>query len=176
MLKRLKKSLAIFLISTLVMPTCTNQDQKIDIVQAKSVETVVEMPKYDFTPQVVEVKTIEAPRFTNAEIDLLALVTMAEAEGEPEYGKRLVIDTVLNRVDSEHFPDTIKEVIYQPHQFTSMHNGRVDRCYVRNDIRKLVEEEIDKRTNNEVMFFHANRYGDYGTPTLQVGNHYFSIY
>ena len=101
---------------------------------------------------------------------------MAEAEGEPDYGKRLVIDTVLNRVDSEHFPDTIKGVIYQPSQFTSMHNGRVNRCYVSDDIRKLVIEEIDKRTNNEVMFFHADRYGKYGTPTLQVGNHYFSSY
>lgn len=176
MFKRFMQSLAIFSLTMLMMPTCAGPDQKIDIVQAKTIETVVEMPEYSSSPQVLEIKEIEKPRFTNVEIDLMALVTMAEAEGEPEYGKRLVIDTILNRVDSEHFPDTIKEVIYQPHQFTSMHNGRVDRCYVDDNIRKLVLEEIDKRTNGEVMFFHANRYGKYGKPMLQVENHYFSSY
>lgn len=29
---------------------------------------------------------------------------MAEAEGEPEEGQRLVIDTILNRVDDPCFP------------------------------------------------------------------------
>ena len=32
------------------------------------------------------------------DIELIAIVTMAEAEGECEEGKRLVIDTILNRV------------------------------------------------------------------------------
>ena len=103
--------------------------------------------------------------YSDEEIELIALVTMAEAEGESEEGQRLVIDTILNRVDHERFPDTINEVIYQPNQFTSMWNGRVDRCYV-----------IENRTNHEVMFFTAGRYGKYGTPMFQVGNHYFSSY
>ena len=68
------------------------------------------------------------------DIELIALVTMAEAEGECEKGKRLVIDTILNRVDSKHFPDTVYDVVYQKNQFTSMWNGRVDRCYVKEDI------------------------------------------
>lgn len=50
---------------------------------------------------------------TQEEIELIALVTMAEAEGECEYGQRLVIDTILNRVDDPHFPDTVHEVVYQ---------------------------------------------------------------
>ena len=95
---------------------------------------------------------------------------MAEAEGECEQGKRLVIDTILNRVDSEHFPDTV----YQPNQFTSVWNGRVKRCEVQNDICKLVTEEMTNRTNSEVLFFTANEYGKYGTPMFNVGNHYFS--
>lgn len=69
------------------------------------------------------------------DIDLIALVTMAEAEGESEYGKRLVIDTILNRVDSEYYPNTVFEVVYQPDQFSSIWNGRADRCYVTDEIR-----------------------------------------
>ena len=110
------------------------------------------------------------------EINLIALVTMAEAEGESEHGKRLVISTILNRVDSElrYFPDTVAEVIYQPNQFSSMWNGRVDRCYVDADICELVRDELKSRTNNDVLYFHADRYGKYGTPLLVEGNHYFS--
>ena len=116
------------------------------------------------------------PDVSDKEIELLALVTMAEAEGESEKGKRLVISTILNRVDSElaYFPDTITEVIYQPNQFSSMWNGRVDRCYVDEDICELVRDEIKSRTNTKVLWFHARKYGKYGTPMFSEGNHYFS--
>lgn len=114
--------------------------------------------------------------YTDQEIELIALVTMAEAEGESEEGKRLVIDTILNRVDHERYPDTVEEVIYQPSQFSSMWNGRVDRCYVDEDICELVREEIEDRTNDEVMFFTAGRYSKYGEPMFVEGNHYFSRY
>ncbi len=110
------------------------------------------------------------------DIELIALVTMAEAEGESEYGKRLVIDTILNRMDSEHYPDTASEVIYQPSQFSSMWNGRVDKCYVIDEICLLVEEELQERKNYEVIFFTAGDYSKYGTPMFQEGNHYFSSY
>lgn len=110
------------------------------------------------------------------EIELIALVTMAEAEGEPEEGKRLVIDTILNRVDFGEFPSTVTEVIYQPEQFSSMWNGRIDECYVMEEICQLVEEELKYRLNKEVMFFTAGGYGKFGVPMFQVGNHYFSSY
>lgn len=44
---------------------------------------------------------------------MLAKIAMAEAEGESIETKILVILTVLNRVDSGGFPDTIEEVIFQ---------------------------------------------------------------
>lgn len=134
----------------------------------------------DDEPIVVEgiVEIVEEPEIDISEedIELIALVTMAEAEGECEEGKRLVIDTILNRVDSEHFPDTVREVIYQKDQFSSMWNGRINRCYVKDDICQLVREEMMTRTNYEVAFFHARRYGNYGVPMFSVGNHYFSSY
>ena len=69
-------------------------------------------------------ETVDEPiiSVSNDDIELLALVTMAEAEGESEEGKRMVIDTILNRVDSERFDNTISEVIYAPNQFTSIWN------------------------------------------------------
>lgn len=113
---------------------------------------------------------------TKEEVDLIALVTMAEAEGETTLGQRLVIDTILNRVDDEHFPDTVYDVIYQPDQFTCMWNGRVERCYVMPEMVELVKEELLDRTNYDCIFFMADDYSEYGVPMFQENNHYFSSY
>lgn len=113
---------------------------------------------------------------TREEIDLIARLVMAEAEGESEYGQRLVIDVILNRVDhpAKYMPDTVTEVIYQPSQFSPMWNGRFDRCYVKPELVELVKEELVSRTNYDVIFFRTNHYSQYGTPMFQEGAHYFS--
>ena len=133
---------------------------------------VIKLPSISTTEEPIK----EEAQMTDKDIKLIALATMAEAEGECEEGKRLVIDTILNRVDSEYFPDTVQDVIYQPHQFSSMWNGRVERCEVREDICQLVKEEVKSRTNHNVMFFTAGGYSNYGTPMFQVEDHYFSSY
>lgn len=156
-------SLLVLNISFSIVKACNKEEEPVAI---DVIKIVTDIP----------IETIEGPMFTDEEIDLIALVTMAEAEGECEEGKRLVIDTILNRVDSEHFPDTVYDVIYYPNAFESMWNGRVDRCYVMDDIRQLVLEEIESRTNYEVVFFTAGRYSIYGVPMFQVENHYFSKY
>ena len=117
----------------------------------------------------------EEPIMSEDDIELIALVTMGEAEGECEEGKRLVIDTILNRVDYDlYFPNTVREVIYQRNQFECVTNGRLNRCYVDEYFCQLVREELEYRTNYDVMYFRADRYGEYGTPMFRVGNHYFS--
>lgn len=74
---------------------------------------------------------------------LLAKIAMAEAESECIICKALVIGTVLNRVESDRFPDSIREVLYQKNQFTPVQNGRFDSiepnedCY---EALRLIEE------------------------------------
>ena len=148
------------------------------------IEPLVE-PVDPIVEETIEVEPVieEAPiiihksvTLTDEEIDLIALVTMAEAEGECEEGKRLVIDTILNRVESIYFPNTVYEVVYQPNHFSAMWCDRITKCYVDEDIRQLVIEECKARLDYEVVFFTAGRYGKYGEPMYQVGNHYFSSY
>jgi len=58
---------------------------------------------------------------------LLTELIVYEARSEPLEGKRLVAKTVLNRVEHKSWPDTIKEVIYEPKQFSyieDMHKQR----------------------------------------------------
>ena len=127
--------------------------------------------------EIVEtMKQNEKTYISDEDLELLALVTMAEAEGESELGKRLVIDTVLNRVDSSYYPNTISGVIWQKGQFSSMYNGRVNKCYVSDDICRLIKEELEYRRDNSVIYFRTGYYSSYGKPMYQVGNHYFSSY
>lgn len=113
---------------------------------------------------------------TDEEVKLIALLTMAEAESECEYGQRLVIDTVLNRMDSENFPDTVNDVVYQKNQYSSMTGERVTRCWVMEELCELVRSELKERTDYDVVFFRTKHYHTFGTPLFQVGAHYFSKY
>lgn len=116
--------------------------------------------------------------FTEEEMRLIAQLVMAEAENQSELGKRLVIDTVLNRVDhpDPQFPDTVYEVIYQKNQFSPVASGSFDRCYVTEENLQLVREEIERRTDHDVIYFRAGKYGNYGVPMYCVGDHYFSSF
>lgn len=139
-----------------------------------SANKIGESAKKEKVADVSEPVTKNNISITEFEIQLIALITMAEAEGEPEYGQRLVIDTILNRVDSERFPNTVTEVVYQKNQYECVTNGRVDRCYVKDDILQLVREEIKNRTNSDVIFFRTKHYSPYGTPMFRECCHYFS--
>ena len=56
----------------------------------------------------------------------LAVAIYFEARGEPIDGQMLVAETIINRVDDERWPDTICEVVQQPHQFSFYSDGLPD--------------------------------------------------
>lgn len=139
----------------------------------------IPQPVVSKAPVVQPEEPMEEPNavtLTQEEIDLIALSVMAEAEGEPEEGQRLVIDTILNRVDDPRFPGNVHDVIYQKNQFAGMYGERIERCYVKEELVQLVREELENRTNSEVVFFRTGHYHSYGVPLFQVGAHYFSSY
>lgn len=70
---------------------------------------------------------------------LLAKIAMAEAEGCNTRTKTLIIMCVLNRVWSDEFPDTIKDVIFQENQFSPIDNGRWDRVEPNEDCYEAVK-------------------------------------
>lgn len=160
------------LIIGLICSTCavTGYDSvKVDtgVVEVMSVTNNHENKRHSI--ETIEIK----PLLTQEEIELIALVTMAEARGESELGQRLVIDVILNRVD-RGFGDTVHDVIYKPNQFTSVWDGQVDKCRVTEDVRKMVVEELHNRTNTDVLYFRTKHFHKFGTPLFQEGAHYFS--
>lgn len=179
---RITKILAITLTLLLTIASCASYEKPINN-ESIGVTEAVTMTSSTYAPPIADEVVLvsegifeDEKRISDEDIALIALVTMAEAEGECEEGQRLVIDTILNRVDSEYFPDTVHGVVYQPNQFSPMWNGRIERCEVREDICQLVQEELTSRTDYDVMFFTAGQYSEYGVPMFQVENHYFSSY
>lgn len=112
------------------------------------------------------------------EMEMLAQLVQAEAGNQDLTGKRLVADVVLNRVDSEKFPDTIEEVIFQknPVQFCVTVDGAFER--VGGDVSEecfeavRMEWERETRLDGEVMYF--NTVHENGKNPFKHGDHWFS--
>lgn len=68
------------------------------------------------------------PSYTEEDLDLLARIINAEAGCDwiPDWVQRMVGSVVLNRVNSQYFPNTIREVIYQPGQYGPVYNGMIN--------------------------------------------------
>lgn len=110
------------------------------------------------------------------ELELLAAVVEAEAGNQDLTGKRLVVDVVLNRVDSPLFPDTITEVIEQPGQFTTAVNGAIEDAgwnMKESDYKAVMLEVTGERLDSEILYFTAGGYNKCCTPAYIHGDHYF---
>ena len=60
------------------------------------------------------------------DIDILRRIVWAEARGEDEKGQILIVNVILNRVRHPHFPNSIRDVVFQDGQFAPVRNGAFD--------------------------------------------------
>ena len=107
-------------------------------------------------------------------LELLAICVEAEAGNQDLKGKRLVVDVILNRVDSDRFPNDIESVITQVGQFSSYWDGHMDAVYEPSEETfEAVKMELEDRLDSEVLFFTEGRYNPYCEPMFKYGAHYF---
>lgn len=149
-----------------------------EMPQIEDIEPVIEeVPVVEESVEIVEESVDVASSvstFSEDEIYLMAKVCLAEAEDQTEYGKRLVVSTILNRLDSGIYGDTIYDVVYAPYQFEVMMNGRIDRVEPDEYTLDLVRQETISRSNYDVIYFRMDHYSEYGTPLFVEDDHYFS--
>lgn len=83
------------------------------VIEAPVVETVEPVEPVEEEP------VIEAPAYTDEDLETLALIIYQEAGGDAcsDETRRMVGTVVLNRVESTRFPNTIKEVALQRAQY-----------------------------------------------------------
>lgn len=109
------------------------------------------------------------------ELELLAQLVEAEAGNQCFEGKCLVVDVVLNRVESSEFPDTISEVIYQDGQFSVAHNGRLEKAgwHMQEDDYAAVMVETELHQNRDVLYFNNCSVVAGKGEKFKVGGHWF---
>lgn len=120
----------------------------------------------------LNVSQVGYSHLTNEEITMIAQITFGEAGNQSELGKRLVIDSLLNRRDDKHFPNTISGVIFAEGQFNTA--KCIESYPVKEDILRLIKEECINRTNRNVVYFNRGGYNSWGKPLFQEGEHYFA--
>jgi N-acetylmuramoyl-L-alanine amidase len=91
---------------------------------------------------------------TGEDIDLMAKLVSAESGGEPYTGKVAVASVVLNRTTDPHFPNTIKEVIFQRNAFSCVKNGRINATADQDCYNAVYDAIRGADPTNDALFFY----------------------
>ena len=80
--------------------------------------------------------------YNDYEIETLKRIVHCEAKGEGELGQMAVASVILNRVDSESFPDSIVDVVYQKGQFCPTKSDSFESTVASNQVSKSVDKVL----------------------------------
>nr|WP_245831946.1 cell wall hydrolase [Oceanobacillus senegalensis] len=129
-------------------------------------------------------ETINIPDFISFEDkELMAKLVHAEAKGEPYAGKVAVATVVLNRVDHQEFPNTVRGVIYEKagghFAFTPVQNGEINNGYTSEDMRAVNEAIAYRGQGNGSIYFYNPQTAKSDwirsrEVTVTIGNHRFA--
>lgn len=111
---------------------------------------------------------------------LLAKIIEAEAKGENIKGKIAVGNVIMNRVNSDKFPNTIEEVIFQKKQFTPVSNGMFQKAKPTKSTIEAVKRVMEgENFVSEALFFFNpkitnDKFSHSRIEVITIGNHRFT--
>jgi hypothetical protein len=138
------------------------------LISSKSF-TVVESKTVEEEPSKVREERIVKNNFVTVDgydffkatkdYEILKKIVYLEAKGEPLEGKKEVVRVILNRVESENFPNNIHDVVYQPKQFspsnkikdTVIKDGYLDEIELA--ILTVYTESKDEELKSDSLYF-----------------------
>ncbi|WP_077310044.1 cell wall hydrolase [Terribacillus halophilus] len=130
-------------------------------------------------PELEEV-TFKQKQYNAEDINLLQKLVQAETSGEDYPGKVAVATVVLNRIESEEFPDTIHDVIMQEGQFQPVMTGVIWKSEPTEETEQAVADALIQKDNmNNIVWFMnpktatTNWIADTQEQVKQIGNHVF---
>jgi len=96
--------------------------------------------------------------YSAKDLDMLARLISAEAIGESYQAKVAVGAVVINRVESEQWPNTVKAVIYQEingyYQFTPVANGAINKAADSDSLRAAKTALMGIDSTKGAMFYY----------------------
>lgn len=147
----------ILAISILISPANFKTDNEMSKINNQEIFIVVEQDKFekDKVEQKVEIKTEEKYaklKLSKEEIEIIEKIVFIESRNQPFEGQVAVSNVILNRIISNQFPNSLKEVIFQKDQFCSAKNlSKVSE--VPEAIKNAVKESFIKDVSNGSLFF-----------------------
>ncbi|GLB60237.1 cell wall hydrolase [Cytobacillus sp. NCCP-133] len=112
-------------------------------------------------------------------VDTMAHIVNGEARGESYEGQVAVAAVILNRMESNEFPDAINQVIYQRNAFTAINDGQY-RLLPGNTAYQAVKDAFLgwDPTGGAVYYYNPNLVTDQWiftrTVIKRIGNHTFA--
>ncbi|MBM7555394.1 spore cortex-lytic enzyme [Halanaerobacter jeridensis] len=83
---------------------------------------------YIYVGQKIEIKKstskVAIHSLSKEDFNLLTRAVYSEARGESLEGQVAVASVILNRIEDNRFPNTVKGVVFQPWAFTAVHDGQ----------------------------------------------------
>ena len=131
------------------------------------------LPTHSWTEQSINFK----------ELECLSKAVYLEARGEPFEGRLAVAHTLKNRTLHPHYPDTICEVVYQPHQVTGIHQGlpiKYDSKAWEESVKDsymVLQDYVSDTSEGAIMYYAHNQVTPYWKNsydvTVKIGGHTF---
>ena len=109
--------------------------------------------------------------YTESDYNVLLRIVQAEAGGCDMKGKILVANVILNRVESDEFPDTITDVVYEKRQFSPVSNGSINRCKVEEETVEAVDRALAGEDYSEGALYFMNRRASSGSNVRWFDTH-----
>lgn len=104
-------------------------------------------------------------RLEQEELEALLRIVEAEAGCEDEEGKLLVANVVLNRLNSDKFPDSITEIVFQRENGVTQFSPVADGSYYKVTISEETVDAVGRALAGEdisrgALYFAARKYAD----------------
>ncbi|MBR5267253.1 MAG: cell wall hydrolase [Lachnospiraceae bacterium] len=145
-----------------VAPTAEDAEETEPVTEAAKTfadmteEEKMELPGYEEETEAI-VEAEKAMVLSDSDYDTLLRIVQAESGGCDIIGKILVANVILNRVDSDEFPNSIHGVVYQKSQFSPVIDGSINRCKVSEETREAVERALNGEDPSEGALYFMNR-------------------
>ncbi|WP_455618850.1 cell wall hydrolase [Eisenbergiella sp.] len=112
---------------------------------------------------------------SDEDFDLMAKTVYAEAKTEEFEGQVAVAEVILNRVESDNYPNTVKDVITQPGAFSSWSSGAIGDAPFDDECCEAVQAALNERVFPvTVVWFREGHFHPFGKQYTVIGHHYFS--
>lgn len=165
------------MVATAIICKETELEQEIQIeeVNEDPVPVEVDAKEVEFVEHASTKGTDYRILLNKEEKELLCRTVYCESGNQSIEAQEMVALTILNRLESDKFPDTLHDVIYQKNQYEVTTWSEFENYGWTEQVEQAVENALKENNHPSDMYYFRNGYyHSFGVPYLKSGDLYFS--